>query len=131
MIASAGKAPMGLIRSRMKSVSPILEYRGSAEGPADRGVQRFHAAYGIAMLVAYLTIGYCLSSWPQTSNSLDPHKSELAMTIQVTGGAACAWLVLALRRILLSNPISRSVWTWLLVAANAVVGLAVFPSGYQ
>src|SRR5436189_6375998 len=108
----------------MESASPVLDYRTPETPPARRGVWRFQVLYALGIATAYSIVWYSWSSWPHTSNSLDPRKAELAITIQVAGGAACAWLVLALRRILRSGPIRRSVWTWLLVAANAFVALA-------
>jgi len=115
----------------MKSASPVIDYRTPEASPANRAVRRFQVIYAIGIVAAYATVWVCLSSWPHTSNSADPRKAELAMTIQVAGGAACAWLVLALRRTLHSHAIRRSVWTWLLIAANAFVALAVFPAGYN
>jgi hypothetical protein len=115
----------------MESTSPVLDYRTPEASPARGSVRRFQVIYAIGIIAAYATIWFCLSSFPHTSNSADPRKAELAMTINVAGGTACAWLVLALRRIVRSSAIRRSVWTWLLVAANAFVGLAVLPFGYN
>ena len=114
----------------MGSATSILDYRSTAEPPQTRDVRRFHVIYFVGIAVAYITVWVCVSAWPHTSNSADSRKDELAMTIQVAGGAACAWLALAIRRILGNNAIRRSVWTWFLVTANVFVGLAVLPAGY-
>jgi O-antigen ligase len=110
---------------RMGTDPTVLDYRAPEAPPSHRSIRRFQVIYAFGIAAAYLTVWFCDISWPTTTNSNDPRKTELAMTIQVAGGAACAWLGLALRRILLSDPIRRSVWTWLLVAANALVALAV------
>jgi hypothetical protein len=46
---------------------------------------------------------------------------------QAVGAAACVWLIMALVRIVQNDAIRRSRWTWLLVAANAYICLAVLP----
>jgi O-antigen ligase len=115
----------------MEPASPILDYHTPRESSAGRSVRRFQVIYAIGILAAYATIWFCSVLWPHNTNSADVRKAELAMTIQVAGGAACAWLVLALCRILRSGPIRRSVWTWLLVTTNALVALAAMPPGYN
>lgn len=47
------------------------------------------------------------------------------VVMQVTGWAALAWLLIGLRRILLSRPLRHSVWVWLFVIANAIAAAPV------
>ena len=115
----------------MEGSPSALDYRTPAVSAGSRRVWRFQLIYALGIVAAYVTVWSCWGAWPHTSNSADPRKAELAMTIQVAGGAACAWLVLALRRTLRNDAIRRSVWTWLLIAANAFVALAVMPAGYN
>jgi hypothetical protein len=122
---------LAMEESLVQPAPEVLEYCTRPARRATDAVRRFHVIYAVGIVLAYIVIQQCWNAWPHTSNSAEPRKAELAMAIQVTGGAACGWLALALRRINNIGAIRWSVLTWLLVAANAVVGLAVLPMGYQ
>ena len=118
----------------MQALQPprsVLDYHAAQAPRVASGTRRFLVIYAIGIAAAYCTVWYCAQTWPHNSNGADIRKAELAMTIQVAGGAACAWLVLGLRRILIRRTLRRNVWSWLLVAANAFVGLTALPMGYQ
>jgi hypothetical protein len=116
----------------MNEKPPILGYAGPTTSGAETAVfHRMRLIYGIGVGVCLLWQFFSWASWPHTSNSADPLKAELFMGMRVGGGAALVWLVLGLRRILLSRLARRNLLAWSLVAANAFGAFPILMTGYQ
>jgi hypothetical protein len=116
----------------MEKSLPILHYRTPNPSSPSLTPRRFLTTYASGVLTIYATLWYCISSWPHTTNNADPRKAELSITVQVAGGTACAWLILALRR-LPSEARSGFPYTLLvgsILAANALAALAVLQGTY-
>jgi O-antigen ligase len=93
------------------------------ESLSANGVRRFLLIYASGIVAMYATALLC--------GLLTPHSSDLehvGLAIgQAVGAAACAWLVMALVRIVQNEAIRRNRWTWWLLVANLFMCTAVLP----
>jgi hypothetical protein len=110
---------------------PTLEYAAPNRDPADPGFRRVLTIYCIGVAICCAGQLYLMATWPGTSNSLAPGKAENFMASIVLGWLAVAWLVLGLRRILISRAGRRDLVAWLLVFANLVAALPILSTTYQ
>ncbi len=110
---------------------PIEPLSGEALFRQQEAFRKLSMIYCFGVGVIWLVLIGIVNSWPHTSNSLDPLKAELDMYRVPTGGAAIAWLVLGIRRILQSRLARQNVLIWLVVFAIAFAGLFVIPTNYM
>ncbi len=115
-------------------MTPVtLDYRepSTVAPAASAAFRRERLVYGVGVVVACALETALFLSWPHTSNSLDPEKAELYAAMHVVGGAAAAWLVVGVRRLVNSPLGRRSVAMWLLTVVNLVPAAFALPGGYQ
>jgi hypothetical protein len=110
----------------MSGKPPILGYGEQVPTAADiASFRRMRVIYGVGVGLACVGQFVRLAAYHPLPQR-EPELTEVSMVMQVIGGAALAWLVIGVSRIVHSPLARRDLITWLLVGVNAapvLVGL--------